>query len=159
MGQQKGFKHSEETKKRISETVKQNLPKFAFKKGCSPPPHAFKKGHVPWVKGKKFPEMAAKRMGVGNPNWKGGIKEEFGYIYLYKPDHPHTRHKYVKRCVLVMEENIGRYLIGNEIVHHINNDRKDDRIENLYLCKDKSEHMKIHRNNLNPHTNGTTFQK
>jgi len=30
-----------------------------------------------------------------------------------------------------------------ELVHHINQIRDDDRIENLQLCKNSSEHMKL----------------
>ena len=44
---------------------------------------------------------------------------------------------------LVMERNIGRYLSEDEVVHHINNTRDDNRIENLKLMT-KHEHMSMH---------------
>lgn len=42
-----------------------------------------------------------------------------------------------------MEEYLGRKLADNEIVHHINGNKKDNRIENLQVM-DKLEHIKMH---------------
>lgn len=44
---------------------------------------------------------------------------------------------------LVMENHIGRRLEKSEIVHHINGDRFDNRIENLMICSHR-EHSIIH---------------
>ncbi|KKQ63525.1 MAG: hypothetical protein US85_C0016G0021 [Candidatus Shapirobacteria bacterium GW2011_GWF1_38_23] len=51
------------------------------------------------------------------------------------------RYYFVHR--LVMEEKIGRKLKDNEVVHHMNHDKSDNRIENLMLLE-KVEHLKIH---------------
>lgn len=43
-----------------------------------------------------------------------------------------------------MEEKLGRKLSSTEIVHHIDGDKSNDDINNLYLCKDNSEHKNLH---------------
>ncbi|MCX6222455.1 MAG: HNH endonuclease [Bacteroidia bacterium] len=45
-----------------------------------------------------------------------------------------------------MENNIGRKLNQNEVVHHKNENRADNRIENLELMT-RSEHCKLHAKN------------
>lgn len=51
----------------------------------------FEKGHVPWSKGKKLPEMRLIQTGETNSNWKGkGVKytgiHEFVRRHLAKPE-------------------------------------------------------------------------
>lgn len=69
-----------------------------------------------------------------------------GYVYVIAPkNHPRpTNKRYIKRCRLVMEKTLGRYLDGKEQVHHKNMDRSDDRPENLEVML-LSEHNKLHR--------------
>jgi hypothetical protein len=50
----------------------------------------------------------------------------------------------IKEHIKIMEYHIGRKLLKNECVHHINENRLDNRIENLQLCT-RGEHSKIHR--------------
>lgn len=44
---------------------------------------------------------------------------------------------------VIIEKAIGRTLSNNEVVHHINGEKKDNRIENLEILS-KSEHIKLH---------------
>ena len=44
---------------------------------------------------------------------------------------------------VLMERKLGRYLSDDEVVHHINHNREDNRIENLQLME-KKEHMSMH---------------
>lgn len=97
-------------------------------------------------------EKFKERIGESNPSWKGGkdIIQKNGYITSYCPVHPHRNYKnrmYKHR--LVMEEHIGRYLSPTEIVHHINGNKTDNRIENLKLCKDHADHTINHKRDKN----------
>jgi hypothetical protein len=47
--------------------------------------------------------------------------------------------------VLVMEETLGRRLDSGEVVHHVNGDKLDNRIENLCLTT-IAQHMALHDN-------------
>ena len=67
-----------------------------------------------------------------------------GYLKTFVPEHPNaSADGYVMTHTLVMERHIGRYLEPNEVVHHINHVRDDNRIENLKLM-DAHEHMSMH---------------
>ena len=67
------------------------------------------------------------------------------YIYVKLLGHPRADcNGYVKRATLVAEAKLGRYLLPNEIAHHINGIKKDDRPENL-IALDQYEHHRLHR--------------
>lgn len=78
-------------------------------------------------------------------NGYGHIKKHnSGYVVAYVPKHPHAHADgYVMLHTVLMERSLGRYLTENEVVHHINHNRADNRIENLLLM-DKKEHMSMH---------------
>lgn len=67
------------------------------------------------------------------------------YVEIYSPNHVNkNKRNTVLEHRLVMEKHIGRCLLDHEVVHHINRNSKDNRIENLYLCNDQREHMYLH---------------
>jgi hypothetical protein len=86
------------------------------------------------------------RSGEGHPDWNGGrIYDKHGYVYLYTPNHPFgrkSRGTYVLEHRLVMERKLGRYLLPEEVVHHINGKHDDNRPENLQLFAKNSDHLK-----------------
>lgn len=71
-------------------------------------------------------------------------KRPDGYIYVYFPDHPCSSEEgYIMEHRVVMEKEIGRYIHPDEVVHHKNHVRNDNRIENLQLMTFK-EHAALH---------------
>jgi len=44
-----------------------------------------------------------------------------------------------------MECKIGRYLTEDEVVHHVDGNKSNNKISNLILFKNQSEHIKHHR--------------
>ena len=75
----------------------------------------------------------------------GRKKTQMGYVYILVPSHPAaTKAGYVMEHRLVMEAHLGRYLTGVEEVHHLNEAKDDNRIENLRLFPNRSSHLHFH---------------
>ena len=99
-------------------------------------------------KGKPIPKEYLhkwNRKGEKSNGWKGGRSmDSYGYWRIYSPNHPfRDSYGYVFEHRLVMEKHIGRYLSRDELVHHINEIKTDNRIENLQLMT-RIEHSKYH---------------
>lgn len=81
-----------------------------------------------------------------SPRWNGGrVITKRGYAWIMVKNHPKAnRDGYVSEHRYIMERKIGRYLKKSEVVHHINHNKKDNRIENLFLFKSQKEHLNHH---------------
>ena len=74
-------------------------------------------------------------------HWKGGRIKRGEYWYIKTFNHPKAgKQGYVAEHRLVMEKRLGRYLEKGEIIHHINKDCSDNRIENLELFSSPGKH-------------------
>ena len=71
-----------------------------------------------------------------------------GRCMIKPPDnykgHRIIKGRYVFRYRYIMEQHLGRLLKSNEIIHHINGDCSDDRIENLKVMT-RSTHASLHQ--------------
>lgn len=91
---------------------------------------------------KDFPTA---RCGKDHYAWKGRIVDKDGYVLLHVKGHPNARKHthYVFEHRLVMEESLGRFLLPQEVVHHLNGIKDDNRIENLQLFQSNGEHLAV----------------
>ena len=80
---------------------------------------------------------------IGKPTRRFKKIKRKGYWFIYMPEHPNCgKQGYFAEHRLIMEKKLGRYLKSPEIVHHINHNIIDNRIENLMLFGSISEHFK-----------------
>ena len=94
--------------------------------------------------------------GDKNASWKGGRTiSSYGYVLIYSPDHPFANgdgnifeHRRVAERFLLNEENSvaingKKYLSPEYEVHHKNENKTDNSVENLVVLT-KSEHRSLH---------------
>jgi hypothetical protein len=74
--------------------------------------------------------------GPNHPRFKGRVKTS-GYIGIRENGKVFYEHR------RVMEKHLGRPLESHELVHHINGDKTDNRLENLELVT-RAEHVNHH---------------
>lgn len=88
--------------------------------------------------------------GKHNGNWKGGRRitqgkgRTSGYVMLWVPpeerEHKDSR---IREHRYVMQKHLGRKLSYNEIVHHKNSNKADNRIKNLEVVQ-RGDHARLH---------------
>lgn len=91
---------------------------------------------------------AASRSGEKHHAWKAKTEKVRANgktaLLVWAPNHPNARHGRVYEHRYVMEKKLGRFLSGNEVVHHIDCDPHNNSPENLCLCVDGREHLLAH---------------
>lgn len=94
----------------------------------------------------------------GKSTWNKGLKREpnklgnwyknsSGYIEVWTGKHtlPETVSGYYREHRLMVEYDRGYPLSKKEMVHHIDGDKTNNRLSNLYVCSSDSEHQSIHK--------------
>lgn len=110
-----GYKHTPEARKKISDSLRTRR----------------------WTTQQRERFMNSMRgkylTGKDSPSWKGGrIQKKSGYVLVKSQGHPSAdKRGYVREHRLVVEKVLGRILDKNEIVHHKNGIKNDNRPENL----------------------------
>ena len=129
-----GKHHSEETIKKMRKAHKGNT-------------HGFQKGQHSSLS----TEFKNGQTGSKSKSWKGGKYKTQNRWFIYNPKHPFAQNRgYIKQSRLVAEKCLGRYLTKIEVIHHINENKSDDRPENLYLFETLGEHTSYHMRNNKP---------
>jgi hypothetical protein len=85
-------------------------------------------------------EKLRQKVGDKNPQWKGGRFKSSGYFWLRDPGVRSAKSEHRR----IVEAHLGRVLGRDEVVHHINHDKTDNRIENLAVMT-RAEHMREHQ--------------
>lgn len=94
--------------------------------------------------------MRAKRLGLGSWfDFSGGYKDFRGYKVSSVKSGDGVTSRRIPEHRQVMMDHLGRELTEDERVHHINMRKRDNWIDNLYLCKNDLIHKKAHHS-LNP---------
>ena len=72
-----------------------------------------------------------------NPKWKGR-RNNCGYYYIYHPTHPNASVSgYISEHRFIAEQIVGRVLNIDEFVHHIDMDKTNNSIDNLWVTKQR----------------------
>jgi hypothetical protein len=89
------------------------------------------------------------KQGKNNGMWTGGRHvDKDGYIAILNREHPNRNYKgYVLEHRLAVVNYIGRPLRKNEVVHHINNIKTDNRLDNLSLLT-KKQHDRLKKDDV-----------
>lgn len=84
-------------------------------------------------------QYQAKRQGNYYIDGAGYIK-----VWVGKHSDPERAGGYCAEHRLQMEVMLGRKLSSKERVHHVDGDKVNNRLDNLFLCADDYEHQKVH---------------
>ena len=88
----------------------------------------------------KCKQVLHSRIDENHPLWKGGIKRTGGRVYIKV-----GLKAYTARARIVAEQMLGRPLTSDEIAHHINGIKDDDRPENIEVVNRTTHTIHHHK--------------
>ena len=92
---------------------------------------------------------AGQKTGLANKPYKARLTKD-GHLRMYAAKHPFAEgRKEMMVHDMLMETHLGRRLAPTECVHHKNEDKTDNRLENLELMT-HAEHSALHNRELAP---------
>lgn len=86
------------------------------------------------------------KRGSTHPSWRGGrYLSHDGYVMIHiRSGHSNVGwDSYEREHIYLMEQHLGRSLSKSEVVHHIDGDKTNNNMNNLWLC-DQSQHREAH---------------
>ena len=127
-------------------TTGKNNPMFGKKRPVHKPDCqcSFCKAKRGEYKGKNNPWSNQDRNGRNNPAFVNGKIKRDNRWWIWNGK------KRVLRSRYIAEQYLGRKLLKEEVIHHINENPSDDRPENLYLFPNRSEHARQHGWKITP---------
>ena len=84
-----------------------------------------------------YKKQSEERRGAGTPWYKGGYISDKGYKVITVDRKKYQEHRYL------MEQHLGRKLTRNEEVHHLDDNKLNNDINNLIVLS-KADHTKLH---------------
>ena len=121
--------HSEETKLKIRLGMLNSTKKIGFPFGM-----------------KRSEEVRNRMSEAAFKSWSKRTKSTTNeYEHIRLPFHPNIgKCLLFKKHRLIMEKHLGRLLGDEEIVHHVDGNKRNNNIDNLILFKDRVEHKAFH---------------
>lgn len=143
-----GRKQSKATKEKIALALKGKNKKVRTVFICDNCGKEFKALHCQRKRNLKFCSIICAnkaRCGENSPNWKGGrFVSTIGYVYISRPKHNKANSSgFVLEHRIIMEKILKRYLSSNELVHHKNGKKDDNRPENLEIVLKNSHRGEV----------------
>lgn len=105
-------------------------------------------GTLTWVAknlGRNYTETSERARKLGLQFQRTAYHEHSGGYLVKRTADGNGGRKSIFKHVETMEVALGRNLVGEELVHHIDCNKRNNELCNLHLCANKSTHGKAHR--------------
>lgn len=101
------------------------------------------KGYLPrWYK--KWGIQSEKILGIYHKNYKNGRSLSSGYCLISILNQSKTSIRHVYEYVLIAEKALGKSLVVGQEVHHVDNNKINNKNNNLVICENQKYHGLLH---------------